>query len=297
MRLMQHHISSQTDDLLTVDEIFSVIPDLIFVLDSNYIILEYRAGKTGDLYLPPDEFLGKPMHHVLPESISKLVTHTVDAALRSGGIECVEYQLSVSDNVKWFEARVSHSNHQRFIMLVRDITELKAKQADIQYQANHDSLTDLYNRSFAIDFLTQKLKEAQRKRGMTSVFFIDIDDFKLINDKHGHDAGDKVLIEVGDAIQAMIRNQDLVARFGGDEFMVILDGIATESELVAIANKVTSELANRATQLPCDVSLSIGIASCENGSLSTNELIRYADLAMYESKRQGKRRVSVYKPK
>ncbi|ALO42715.1 sensor domain-containing diguanylate cyclase [Pseudoalteromonas phenolica] len=292
----QKNIADKPDMPLTIDEIFSVIPDLIFVLDKSDRILEYRAGNTSDLYLPPNQFLGKSMCQVLPFKVARQVKKAIRQCLKSKQIAVAEYELEVQHQLKWFEARISYSNHERIIMFVRDISELKHKQASIIHQANHDSLTGLYNRSFAIDYLNQKLKEAKRHHTKTSVFFIDIDNFKELNDKFGHDYGDSVLISVAHAIASAIRDKDLIARFGGDEFMIVLEGNNPNHVLKKIALKIINKLDLLEFKKHPPITVSIGIASSEDEEISSNKLISYADVAMYESKHIGKHAITIYKP-
>lgn len=292
----QKSIAEKPDMPLTIDEIFSVIPDLIFVLDKSDRILEYRAGNTSDLYLPPNQFLGKSMCQVLPFKVARQIKKAIRQCLKSKQIAVAEYELEVQHQLKWFEARISYSNHDRIIMFVRDISELKHKQASIIHQANHDSLTGLYNRSFAIDYLNQKLKESSRNKSAISVFFIDVDDFKSINDQYGHDFGDKVLISVANAIQETVRKRDLVARFGGDEFMVLVEDVSDNPPLALIAEKILSRLYEQTNTLLLPISVSIGISSCKNGNISSHKLINHADIAMYKSKNMGKHAVSFYTP-
>lgn len=287
---------TQDNQSLTIDEVFSVIPDLIFLLDHDHKILEYRAGNFSDLYLPPNEFLGQSMCKVLPPDVAASIKEAINKCLSSDVIQLIEYELEVHGESKWFEARVSHSTSDRVIMLVRDISELKRKQESIIYQSNHDPLTSLYNRAFAIDYLNQKLKEASRNKIATSVFFIDVDDFKKINDQYGHEFGDKVLISVANAITKTVRKKDLVARFGGDEFIVVLEDINNNQSLELVAKKFFNQLGEQENKLHLPISVSIGISSCQNGNVSSNKLISQADIAMYESKNQGKHTVSIFTP-
>jgi len=297
MTVSKRNKSKELDDQsLTIDEVFSVIPDLIFLLDKNHKILEYRAGNFSDLYLPPDKFLGQSMCQVLPAYVASPIKKAINKCFSSDSIQLIEYELEVHGESKWFEARVSHSTSDRVIMLVRDISELKRKQESIIYQSNHDALTNLYNRAFAIDYLNQKLKEASRNNSAISVFFIDVDDFKNINDQYGHELGDKVLILVANVLTETVRQRDLVARFGGDEFMVVLEDINNNQSLQLVAEKILNKLSEQENQLHPPISVSIGISSCQNGNVSSNKLISQADIAMYESKNLGKHTVSIFTP-
>jgi len=287
---------TQQKDTLTAEEIFSVFPDLIFVLDADYIILEYRAGNVSDLYIPPHEFLGKSMCDLLPEAPANAIRSSILTVKKSKNMDITEYQLEISKEPKWFEARISQSTTNRFIMLVRDVTKTKEKQAHVQYQATHDNLTGLYNRAFALDYLAQKLKEASRQSKTLSVFFIDLDNFKEVNDQFGHEYGDEVLISVANTLQAAVREQDLVSRIGGDEFIIGFSGSSTKEQLLEIADKLDGALNILTAQLNLsfELSISIGIASCEFGELTASELIRRADMAMYHKKRHGKHGATFY---
>lgn len=236
------------------------------------------------------------MCQLLPFKVAKKIKKAIGQCLKSKQIEVAEYELEVQHQLKWFEARISYSSHDRIIMFVRDISELKLKQANIIHQANHDPLTGLYNRAFAIDYLNQKLKEAKRHHITTSVFFIDIDNFKQLNDKFGHEYGDSVLISVAHAISSAIRDKDLIARFGGDEFMVVLEGNNSNNALQKIALKIINKLDLLEYKKHPPITVSIGIASSKNGELSSNKLISHADVAMYESKHIGKHAITIYKP-
>ncbi|MDE3273463.1 sensor domain-containing diguanylate cyclase [Pseudoalteromonas sp. G4] len=283
---------------ISVDDIFSVIPDLIFVLDANYIIKEYRAGNSSDLYLPPNQFLEQSMCSVLPEETATLIKNALDTAKHKDGITSVEYLLPVNNCEKWFEARVCSSKHDRFILLVRDITQRKNKEIEINFQANHDDLTGLYNRTFAFDFLNQKLKECDRLKTTLSILFIDIDNFKKINDKYGHCTGDCVLKAVASSIKNSVRAQDAVCRIGGDEFIVIMHNQIAHTKLSQIANNINQSL----TELPMaaeqqdNVSVSIGISESGKETCSASELLRRADVAMFHTKHCGKHGFSVYEP-
>lgn len=281
---------------ISVDEIFSVIPDLIFVVDASYIIKEYRAGNTSDLYLPPKQFLEQSMCSVLPEETATLLKSTLDAAKQKEGIISVEYILPVNGSEKWFEARVCQRTPNRFVLLVRDITERKHKEIQINFQANHDHLTGLYNRTFAFDFLNQKLRECDRRNTTLSILFIDIDNFKSINDKFGHTTGDKILKTVASSIKNSVRAQDAVCRIGGDEFIIIMDDQISNKKLAQVANTINQSLAELTTcsENNNNISASIGISQSSKKIRSASELLRRADVAMFHTKHCGKHGFSLY---
>jgi diguanylate cyclase (GGDEF)-like protein len=283
---------------LTVEELFGVFPDLVFVLNDEYVIQEFKAGNRKDLYLAPENFLGKSMCDVLPIEATTKLREACDLAYKTKEFQQTEYRLIIQDTMKWFEARVSLTSNNRLITLVRDITESKCKEEQILYQATHDHLTGLYNRAFAFDYISQKLKEAARTHSITAILFVDLDNFKLINDSYGHDKGDQVLVVTANAIKNTLREQDLVARVGGDEFIVALDGDLQISDIKDIAQKVIHNLKAEIAKmnLKSNVTASIGVSICSKGNTGVSELIRQADAAMYKSKKLGKDDISFSVP-
>ena len=283
---------------LTVEELFGVFPDLVFVLNDEYVIQEFKAGNSKDLYLAPENFLGKSMCDVLPIEATTKLRESFDLAYKTKEVQQTEYRLIIQDTMKWFEARVSLTSNNRLITLVRDITESKCKEEQILYQATHDHLTGLYNRAFAFDYISQKLKEAARTHSITAILFVDLDNFKLINDSYGHDKGDQVLVVTANAIKNTLREQDLVARVGGDEFIVALDGDLQISDIKDIAQKVIHNLKAEIAKmnLKSNVTASIGVSICSKGNTGVSDLIRQADAAMYKSKKLGKDDISFSVP-
>ncbi len=165
-------------------------------------------------------------------------------------------------------------------------------QADrrIQYLATHDELTGLPNRVTFHQLFDQSIKSAQRDCRKCALLFIDLDRFKVINDSLGHAAGDTLLVEVADRLRACVRGSDLIARFGGDEFVIVLNGIADHEQIAAVARKILTTL------LPpvilagheCRTTGSIGIAVFPENGHDAQTLTKNADMAMYRAKEEGK---------
>ena len=119
----------------------------------------------------------------------------------------------------------------------RDVTERRRFEAALAHQATHDALTDLPNRSLLLDHLGLALARATRDRHLVALLFIDLDRFKTINDRFGHDIGDELLVAVAGRISEVLRPADTVARLGGDEFVILCENVADEHHAVAIANE------------------------------------------------------------
>jgi diguanylate cyclase (GGDEF)-like protein len=179
----------------------------------------------------------------------------------------------------------------------RDVTDHHRLLAELEHQAFHDSLTGLANRSLLRNRLDNALSRSQRNGAPVAVLFCDLDGFKMINDTLGHDIGDLLLVEVGRRFDASLRDGDTVARFGGDEFAIILDGTGS-LDAVDTANRVLESL-REPFQLggrEIDIRASIGVADCSTGSREADALICQADIAMYSAKSTGRDRVVRFEP-
>jgi diguanylate cyclase len=169
-------------------------------------------------------------------------------------------------------------------------------QESLRYQATHDSLTELPNRAEALHLLEGALHRAQRTGALVAVLFVDLDHFKLINDRFGHGFGDEMLCEASRRMQEQVRAGDVVARLGGDEFVVLLEPVDTQTSGVEIAERMAAKLAVPARHLGNDVSIaaSVGVAFSLDGGTDADRLLAEADAAVYRAKSAGRARVEVF---
>lgn len=172
------------------------------------------------------------------------------------------------------------------------ITEIQNNQDLLKHQAYHDSLTALPNRINIMNTIQHALALAKRHQQKCAILFIDLDDFKKINDTAGHSEGDRFLIEVSKRLQSILRESDTLGRLGGDEFIIILENIASNTQITKIYNRALKSLSTPfiANGNPYVVSCSIGISNFPQDGKTAEELIRKADLAMYQAKKLGKNR-------
>ncbi|MFL6207091.1 MAG: EAL domain-containing protein, partial [Acidimicrobiales bacterium] len=177
----------------------------------------------------------------------------------------------------------------------RDMTERRRLEDQLAHQALHDSLTNLANQSLFRDRVDHALTRAARTGEDLAVLFLDLDNFKTVNDSLGHAAGDLLLVAVTERLQHCLRPSDTAARLGGDEFAVILEDTADEHDVIAVAQRIVSSFKRTFTIDGTEVSasVSIGIARATPGT-SCEQLLRNADLAMYTAKRRGKGRFATY---
>lgn len=193
--------------------------------------------------------------------------------------------------------RDEQGNFEGAVCFMSDITERRALQERLQYQALHDPLTSLPNRALFLNRLEHALTRLERSPAPLAVMFLDLDNFKNVNDSLGHASGDQLLVAVAERLQKSLRSGDTAARMGGDEFTILIDHIENPNYALNIVQRILESL-----QTPFEVagrevftSPSIGIAFSTEASEQANELLRQADTAMYEAKRKGRARYEVYR--
>ncbi|MEN8179855.1 MAG: EAL domain-containing protein [Pseudomonadota bacterium] len=193
-------------------------------------------------------------------------------------------RLSVSP-VRNSQRQISH-----FIGIGEDITQKRAQEEKIRYQAQYDDLTGLPNRILARDRLEQAIRLVGRTYDKVALIFVDLDDFKKVNDTLGHDTGDILIFEAAQRLKSAIRESDTVARLGGDEFLIIIQQIKNLNSVESIAQNIIDKFSHPFLLAESEfiVTASLGITLFPDDGTTAKELMRGADLAMYQSKLEGK---------
>jgi len=175
---------------------------------------------------------------------------------------------------------------------------VKERTDQLQHQALHDSLTGLPNRALILDRIDRMLARSRREHTAVAALFLDLDNFKDINDTLGHRAGDELLVSVGERLKSAVRETDTVGRLGGDEFVVLADGVSLEAGVDVVADRLLDVMATpfviSASLVPLSVSASIGIA--EGDRATPEEMLQDADIALYQAKAAGKQRAVTFAP-
>ncbi len=179
--------------------------------------------------------------------------------------------------------------------LGRSLSEQRRLERDLRHQAFHDPLTDLPNRALLLERLARAL---DRRDALVALVYLDLDDFKLVNDTLGHEAGDRVLREVAHRLLGAVRRADTVARMGGDEYAILLDDINAEGEALRVGERVLASLDTPLVTSGIDraAGASVGIALARSGMVGADDMLRNADLAMYRAKTAGGARIEIYDP-
>ncbi len=247
-------------------------------------------GKTREQLYSDQSFVNKPWFQL---HLQTLKQHRSFVNLE------IPYESSSGISYLQLSGKPRYDESGRFLGYrgtTRNITENKLTEKKVLHQAHYDSLTDLPNRFLALDRLRQVLKEAQRHQKKVAVIFLDLDDFKKVNDSLGHEIGDKLLIEAAQRLKNVVRAGDTVGRLGGDEFIVLLGDLDSAADALPITENLLNRLRDsfHIEGRELILSGSVGIAIYPQDGDTSSELLRNADSAMYHAKEKGRNTYSFF---
>jgi len=232
----------------------------------------------------------------------ELLRCAIDDALRHAApFQCEHRVLRPEGELRTIDGRGrpgldANGRVVRLLGTAQDVTEQRLAEQLLEHQALHDPLTELPNRALFLDRLEHALTRARRTGSSLAVYFCDVDDFKDVNDSLGHDAGDELLVALPPRLREALRASDTVARFGGDELVILCEDLRSETEASRIAQRIAEafrlpfELDGR----PHHLSVSVGIVFVTGGTATASEVLRDADAAMYRAKGSGKGRFELF---
>ncbi len=250
----------------------------------------YLLGKSS-----PADVIGLKLYDIFPEQCAGSLRTLLDTANHhkvSAEFDCLDTEGELHPAMLSLSPIQNSGSTVGVVALIVDTAEHKKAMQHIQFLAHHDPLTGLPNRTLLADRCQQAIAEAERRNTQVAMLFIDLDRFKTVNDSLGHMVGDAILGTSARRIQSQIRQEDTVARIGGDEFVVLLPAISEGKDAGTVASKIVSAFLSAIKHHDHDIhiSVSIGIAVYPENGTDFFELLRSADTAMYQAKKQGKSR-------
>ena len=276
------------------------IPDLLFEMDLDARYLELRASNKAGFIMPADQMLNRTVWDILPPAAAEVVHRSIREANASGRSTGSRLEIRLGDDTRIFELSIARKQTfddaaPRFIVLSRDVTERTRAEQQARHLAYFDILTGLPNRRNFLAAAQKILDEAALQQVCGAVLMIDLDKFKSVNDQWGHQCGDEVLRQAASRIKNVVADPHILARFGGDELIVILTGLGEcLVQARAVAEKICQAiLAQISMPIAVDlrehqISASIGIAVFDGSQKSLDEIISGADSAMYQAKSDGR---------
>jgi len=278
--------------------------DMISRTSNKGIILYASDASRRLLGFEPSELVGHSFYDFIFDADREEVRY-LSSLIHESGPTTFAYRVEKKDgSLVWFETTsrsvrdVLTGKIREIVGVSRDVTERKHVEEQIEYQAYHDALTGLPNRRLFRDRLTVALAHARRMKHPLAVMFLDLDRFKVVNDTLGHSMGDELLRAIGARLQASMREEDSVARMGGDEFTILLADLKSTDAAAKIAQKVLDTVAHplqiEGTEL--FITTSIGIALFPNDGDTAEALLANADHAMYRAKDAGRSSYQMFTP-
>ncbi len=279
--------------------------DMTSVLDAEGIRRYASPAYERVLGYRPEELIGQHAAAIdHPDDAPRTHEFFAELAQQPGAVERLEARVRHRDgSERWLEVvatnRLDDPSVGGIVINSRDITERKAFEARLAQLAYSDSVTGLPNRTRFTDRLAEATHRTRRGGDGVTVLLLDLDGFKLVNDSFGHDAGDQLLMAVGRRLQACLRSEDLLARFGGDEFAVLLDGVAASDGAIRMAGRLVAALQEPFAVDGSEVyvNASVGIALSTRRRAQPRDLLRGADIALYQAKAAGPGSWALFEPR
>ncbi|MFN2526802.1 MAG: putative bifunctional diguanylate cyclase/phosphodiesterase [Actinomycetota bacterium] len=276
--------------------------DVTTLIDVNGKIVYQSPSVTRILGFSLEELIGSDSMNLVHPDDQAHVAAVMVKAMKESSSATFEARIRTKDGRWLYSETILNSllkepEVQGVVLNTRDISDRKHLEEELSHQAFHDSLTDLANRALFKDRVAQAITRAKRSASPVAVLFLDLDNFKRINDSQGHEAGDALLVSVALRLRQSLRDMDTAARLGGDEFAVLLEGIRNEEDAEIVTRRIVDSMKTpiqvRGKEIIVQCSAGIAVTA---GDVSAEDLLRNADVAMYSAKAEGKNRYAMFDP-
>ena len=285
-----------------LSEVLEASTELVLLCNGNGTVLYANEIARDLMQVTEGDSPTAEIERLLAPESARRITEEITPAIDAEGAWTGELTLQTASG-KSLPVAITIQLHRdpagtdTFISVIaHDISELKLTQAQLEHQATHDPLTGLPNRALFQELGDQALARSNRYGTTVAVLFLDLDRFKPVNDSLGHAAGDELLVQVAARLRASIRRGDVVARFGGDEFVILCEHPAGQTEMRDLARRLIDALSKPVPVVgtAAEVGASVGIAIGGGGRVTIDMLIRDADAALYQAKEQGRGRAVLF---
>ncbi len=293
--------SMHTEDMINViDSLFCEATEGIIVEDAQRQIIAVNPAMLRFLDKKEDEVIGSNSG-AFAYTIGDENYANIDKGIKEEGSWRGELEIRSHEDISrlvWVsvDAILKDEKIQNIIILVTDISEIQKSRLQLEYIATHDTLTDLPNRVLLYDRLAVSINRVQRSDSLGAVVFLDIDNFKDINDNFGHNYGDELLKICAHTLLSSLRKKDTVGRIGGDEFLIIIDELYSLSDIEEVVKKLSSlfDKLVKVKDVEFDLSVSMGVSVFPDNGTDVEELINEADIAMSNIKEMGRNNYGFY---
>lgn len=299
-KMLLEHKQEIAKQQIQLDEIINSIDEIIWYIDDTNMQIQYVSSAIEKIFEEKKEnFLHQSslwMDMIYDDDKEKVMD--AFTTLQANESKTIEFRIKLANGaIKWLSNTIKHNpSLEFFIGVTHDITKQKEDQDKIEFMAYHDALTGLPNRPYLKQSIELLLKKSKIVQQSFAILFLDLDNFKFINDSLGHNVGDQLLIKISQRLQDLTKKYGKCTRFGGDEFIIIINNVTSQKDIEIITSKIINTINKSITiqEREFFISCSIGIALHPKDATSFTGLVKAADTAMYKAKISGKNRYEFY---
>jgi diguanylate cyclase (GGDEF)-like protein/PAS domain S-box-containing protein len=288
-----------------------VLPDLTLILSEEGEYTNVYGTTNESLYLSQEHVINRNVRDIMPPEDANPIMAVIAKTLQTNEVQVFEYQLNIKGKQLTFEGRTAplesyqpnNPSQRHVVWMARDISTRKAAEEEVQRLAFFDPLTNLPNRRMLNDKLSMYVEQIKQSDHTGALLFLDLDNFKRINDSLGHNAGDEILVELSQRLTRVLNPTDTLARVGGDEFIILIENVGDSHKQASLESELMAKVVQsvfydkfEVGDLAFQVSCSIGICLINNANAISENILKFADTAMYRSKMKGGNSSSFYDP-